>query len=295
MARIRRTSAMRGGAYAASAAAGAPRYRAGSRVSTASPPTASTRTAPAAGREATTSDQLGPHEVQGRAVVHPEARPHARPDVGQELPPALGLAVVVDAVRPRQEPEPAHGLRRPVERRDGLLEPAQRARAEPAEHGPAPPRLLEEAVDAVGEPRPEQGHDAAPADVDQVLREQVGPQVALHGAAGAVAPEQRDVAGLRPPAERAVEPHDVVVGVPGGGRQEADPRALHPRQAQDVVVEQRTRLHGEPSATERDDLRGAVHAATIGAPRRPRRDFLPPVEDRSTAGPARAPAGSAGP
>ena len=82
-------------------------------------------------------------------------------------------------------------------------------------------------VEPVRAPRAEQADDAAAADVDQVLLEQVRLEVALDRARAAVAAEQRDVARLAARGrERAVEAHDVVVGVARRRRDEADPRAL---------------------------------------------------------------------
>jgi hypothetical protein len=78
----------------------------------------------------------------------------------------------------------------------------------------------------VGAPRAEHADDVAAADVDQVLREQVGREVVLDPAGALVAAEQRDVAGLAAGREAPVEAHDVVVGVTRGGRQEAHARAL---------------------------------------------------------------------
>ena len=63
--------------------------------------------------------------------------------------------------------------------------------------------------------------------------------------------------------EVAVEAHDVVVGVAGRGREEADLRPVAARrrcQPEHVVVQERVpRLHREPAAAEGDDLPWARH------------------------------------
>jgi hypothetical protein len=72
-------------------------------------------------------------------------------------------------------------------------------------------------------PRAEQADEVPAADVDDVLGEEVLGEVPLD--ALAVAPEQRHVAGVAAARELAVEAHDVVVGVAGGGGEEAHARA----------------------------------------------------------------------
>ena len=66
--------------------------------------------------------------------------------------------------------------------------------------------------------------------------------------------------------EAAVEAHDVVVGVAGGGRQEAHARTRGGgEEREDVVVEQRgVFLHREPAAAEGHDLRGAAGGSSGG-------------------------------
>src|SRR4029077_16013563 len=101
---------------------------------------------------------------------------------------------------------------------------------------------------------PEQADDAAAADVDQVLGEQVAAQIL----GPLLAAEEGDVAGLAAMGgEGPVEADDVMVGVAAGGGQEADPRPLGPGQAEHVVVEQRVpRLPREAAAAEGDYLAG---------------------------------------
>ena len=87
-----------------------------------------------------------------------------------------------------------------------------------------------------------------------------------HARDRAVAPEEREVRRVRPLLrELLVEAHDVVVGVAGGGRQEADTRARLARQAEHVVVQKRiAALHGEAATTESDDLTTlAFHGGNI--------------------------------
>src|SRR6478672_336108 len=83
--------------------------------------------------------ELAADEVQRRAVVGRIPRRHPLLDAREVLGPAAGLAVVVDAVGPRQEAEALDPRRAPVEGRDRLLEPAQRAGAQAAQDGPALP------------------------------------------------------------------------------------------------------------------------------------------------------------
>ena len=115
-------------------------------------------------------------------------------------------------------------------------------------------------------PDPEQADDAAAADVDQVLFEQMRAQVL----GPLLAAEEGDVAGLAAiGGEGAVEADDVVVGVAAGRGQEADPRPLGPAQPEDVVVEQRVaRLHREPAPTEGDYLaERLLHRQMVATPR----------------------------
>ena len=180
---------------------------------------------------------------------------------------ALGAALVVDAVAERQQPEAAQPFRLPVEAAHRLGEPAERAGREAAEDHPRFPGLAQDRVDPVRAPDAEQADDAAAADVDQVLGEEVAAQVAR----ALLAAEERDVAGLAAVGgEGAVEADDVVVGVAAGRGQEADPRPLGPGQAEHVVVEQGVaRLHREAAAAEGDDLTGCrLHVEIFAARRR---------------------------
>ena len=129
----------------------------------------------------------------------------------------------MDAVAERQQAEPLDPLRRAVEAADRLGEPAERAGREAAEDDARLPGLAQDRVDPVRAPDAEQADDAAAADVDQVLGEQVAAQVL----GPLLAAEERDVAGLAAVGrEGAVEADDVVVGVAAGRGQEADPRPL---------------------------------------------------------------------
>jgi len=100
-----------------------------------------------------------------------------------------------------------------------------------------------------------QADHAAAADVYEVLVE----QVRAHVVGPAVAPEQGDVRRLAAARrEMAVEADDVVIGIAGRRREEADLRARATRRGgepEHVVVQERVpRLHREPAAAERDDL-----------------------------------------
>ena len=198
--------------------------------------------------------QLGADEVQGGAVLGRVAGAHP---LAQEAVVGLApvaAALVVDAVAERQQAEALEPFRCAVEAGHRLGEPAERAGGEAAEDDPRLPGLAQDLVDPVRPPDPEQADDAAAADVDQVLGEQVRAQVLRP----LLAAEEGDVAGLAAVGgEGAVEADDVVVGVAAGRGQEADARPLRPGQAEHVVVEQRVPgLHREAAATEGDDLAG---------------------------------------
>jgi hypothetical protein len=123
------------------------------------------------------------------------------------------------------------------------------------------PGLAQDLVDAMGTPDADQAADAAAADVDQVLREQV-----LAGLARcALAPEQRQVRRLAARRrEVPVEADDVVVGVAARAWQEAHPRALAPGELEhELVQEWVAGLHREAPAAEGDDLSQSVHAALL--------------------------------
>ena len=74
----------------------------------------------------------------------------------------------------RQQPERLDLARRAlVKAAERVAEPAQRAGRAPAQDHPRLPGLTQELVDPVRPPGAEQRHEAATADVDQILREQV--------------------------------------------------------------------------------------------------------------------------
>ena len=129
----------------------------------------------------------------------------------------------MDAVAERQQAHPVEPPRVAVEAGHRLGEPAQRPGGEAAEDHPGLPALAEDLVDPVGPPDPEQADDAAAADVDQVLGEQVAAQVLR----ALLTAEEGDVAGLAAVGgEGPVEADDVVVGVAAGRGEEADARPL---------------------------------------------------------------------
>jgi hypothetical protein len=51
-----------------------------------------------------------------------------------------------------------------------------------------------------------------------------------------------------------VKANDVVVTVATGRRHETDPRLVSAGETENVIVEDRARLHGEAAATQRDDV-----------------------------------------
>ena len=192
-------------------------------------------------------------------------------------------------------PIPWTGRDAAVVARHRLREPAQRPGAEPAQDDAGLPRLAQRDVEPVRAQHAHQADHAAAADVDQVLVE----QVRAHVVGPAVAPEQRDVRRLAAARrEVPVEADDVVVGVAGGRREEADLRPVAARrrgQPEHVVVEQRVPgLHGEPAAAEGDDLAWARHGAKVGTRSRSVREFRvrgrAPLDRVSAgAGPGRTP------
>ena len=98
----------------------------------------------------------------------------------------------MDAVAERQQAQALHPARRAVEAGHRLGEPAERPGGEAAEDDAPLPGLAQDRVDPVRPPDAEQADDAAAADVDQVLGEQVRAQVL----GALLAAEERDVAGL---------------------------------------------------------------------------------------------------
>ena len=86
---------------------------------------------------------------------------------------------------------------------------------------PLPPGETEDRADLVRLPDGEQVDEAAAADVDQVL----GEQVVAQRHRPAAEPEQGEVGGLAGSlAEGGVEAADLLGGVAARGRQDADPR-----------------------------------------------------------------------
>jgi hypothetical protein len=196
--------------------------------------------------------------VRRHAVLDGESRAHAVADEAVILRAPLGLRVVVDAVGVRQQPETPHAARRAVERAQGLVEPAERAGGGPAQHDALAPRLVQYLVEPIRAPGAEHADDVAAADVDQVLRQEMGREIVLNPARALVAAKQRHVARLAGWREAAVETDDVVVRVARGGGQEADARAYSIRERQHVVVQQRAvSLHRETSAAKGHDLGNA--------------------------------------
>ncbi len=120
--------------------------------------------------------------------------------------------------------------------------------------------LAQDLVDAVSAPDAEQAPDAAPADVDQVLGEQMAAWLARRPQA----PKQRQVGrqtSVR--AEGAVKAHDVVVGVAARLGKEADPGVRLAGEPEHELVEQRIAgLHRESPTAEGDDLSLRRHSSS---------------------------------
>ena len=170
--------------------------------------------------------------------------------------PGARAGVVVRGEAPRQEPHTPDGLGAAVVSGERPVEPTEGAGAEAAEDDPACPRVAQDHIDPMRAPDAEEAHQAAAADIDQVLRKQVLTQVARPG----LAAEERDVRGVRSIGEPLVEPHHVVVGVAAGRWQEADLWPQGPGQGEDVLVEQGVLgLHRKAPAAEGNDLRFPFH------------------------------------
>ncbi len=207
-------------------------------------------------------------KVQRDAVVGREAGAHAGGDEAVVLGAARGLGVVVHAVGVGQQPQAAHASGGAVEGGQRFGEPAQRPRGGAAQDDAPPPRAAQDGVKAVRAPGAEHRHDVAAPDVDEVLGEQMGGEVVLDAADSLIAAKQRHVRGVAVGGEAAVEAHDVMIGVAGGGRQEAHPRAHGGGEREDVVVEQRgVFLHREAAAAEGHDLGGAARGSSGGSHR----------------------------
>ena len=130
------------------------------------------------------------------------------------------VAVLVRRLRPTASSSRARGRSLPTSR--------------PHPHHTRLPGLAQGGVDAVRPPDREHVDGVPAAHVDDVLREQVGSQVAP------VARDERQVRRTRPVGrEGGVEADDVGVGVARGGGHEADRRQRDPGQREDEVVERR--------------------------------------------------------
>ena len=149
---------------------------------------------------------------------------------------------------------------------DPGLEPAHRAGALAGEDDPLAPGEAEDRGDVVRLPDREQVDEAAAADVDQVL----GEQVVAQRHRPAAEPEEGEVGGLAGAlAEGGVEAADLLGGVAAGGRQDADPRplaaALGGQPQQQLADRAVGRARGEVVAAEGEDA-----ARSSGIRRRPR-------------------------
>src|SRR6476619_3383358 len=227
------------------------------------------RVEPVAARLRTRGDdstQLGIDEVQRRAILGRIAGAHPGAQKVVVGTASARVALVVDAVAERQQAESLNRSWLTVEAGHRVGEPAERAGREPAEDDAPLPRFAQDRVDAVRPPNAEQADDAAAADVDQVLFEQMRTQV--RGAL--LTAEERDVAGLAAlGAKGPVEADDVVVGVAAGRGQEADLGPIGSGQVEHVVVEQRiARLHRKPPSPESDYLAQRPHAQMVALSRR---------------------------
>ncbi len=112
-------------------------------------------------------------EVERRAVVGRVPRAHAVAQEAVELVAPLGLGVVVRGEAPWQEAHALDPLGRVVVGGDRVAEPAERASRKAAQDDARLPCLAHDLVDPVCLPHAEQADEAAAADVDQVLREEV--------------------------------------------------------------------------------------------------------------------------
>jgi hypothetical protein len=192
---------------------------------------------------------------QPRVVVEPVAAGHPVADRVEVGGAALGLVVVVDAEAAVEEPEAGSRERPPGGGRDPGLEPAHRPGALAGEDDPLSPGEAEDRLELVRLPNREEIDEAAAADVDQVLLEEMVAE--LHRAPAE--PEEGDVGGLAGAlAEGGVEAADQIRRVAARGREDADPRpAARPlgRQSQDQLADRPVRgARAEVVATEGEYL-----------------------------------------
>ena len=125
----------------------------------------------------------------------------------------------MDAEAAAEQAEAGGGLRPARGFGDPGLEPAHRPGALAGEDDPLAPGEAEQGAEVVRLPDREQVDEAAAADVDEVL----GEQVVAERDRAAAEPEEREVGGLAGAlAEDRVEAADLIGGVAARGRQDAD-------------------------------------------------------------------------
>ena len=173
---------------------------------------------------------------------------------------ASSIAVaVVDCVAVAEKAQRGYAIDLAVIAAHRLGEPTERPGTEPAEDHSGLMGLAQHRVDPMRPPDAEQADQAATADIDHVLRQEVRADV-RHTP---LPSEEADVRWSGPVPEGVVEPHHVVVSIAARGGQEADARISRPREAEDVVVEKRvSRLLGEASTAESNNLSRRLHDST---------------------------------
>ena len=201
---------------------------------------------------------------QAGVVVEPVATRHAVADRLQVGGAALGLVVVVDAEAAAEQAEAGRGGGPTGGLGDPGLEPAHRAGALPGEDGSLPPGEAEQGAEVVRLPDRDQIDEAAAADVDQILFEQVVAQ--RHRPAPE--PEEREVGGVAGAlAEDRVEAADLIRGVAACGWQDADlrpPSGAFGGEPQHQLADGAIRRsRGELVPTEGEDSRDHYAAAAV--------------------------------
>ena len=171
----------------------------------------------------------------------------------------------MDAEAAAQQAEPRRRLRAARGLGDSGLKPAHRPGALPGEDDALSPGEAEDGADLVRLPDRQQIDEAAAADVEEVLGEEVLAQ--RHRPAAEA--KQGEVRGLaRTLAEGGVEAADLLGGVTARRRQDADPRPpAGPlgRQPQDQLTDRPVgRARGEVVATEGQDAPNRSRLAGLG-------------------------------
>ncbi len=166
-----------------------------------------------------------PHEMNGGAIVCRDSSREPPRDEPVICCSAISLTVVVRACAAAQQSKPVVQCGEATERvRDRTVKPADHPGADAAQHNAAPPCFAHGNIDAMHAPDCQQVGRIAPADVNQILRQQDLCRIRT----APLASEKRRV--RRPAAmllKRAVKSLDVRARIPAGRRHEAHAASDH--------------------------------------------------------------------